>query len=386
MPLIRFLLPVLFALFFSTEGFAAAVSCSTSSDCDVYVSYSTANWADCGTQEGNDDNTAYCTLSAAEAAYEADISGWTNNADMVFHVSGSDNAILASGWSGWTTDTESRIIIQVDATDRNTTTIFSTSYPYIEISVSGANERAISIAENFAEVYGFQLKITNNGNDNCEGIRASSVSGASEIVVAYNRVWGVITGAVDCEGINIDDSEITAIVHNNIVYDFDTSGSDCIFLDEHAAGFVYSNVVYNCDRGILETDGSPIKAYNNITYGNTNNWWGNESATTGFSGSNNASTAGGDANGDCPDDLGGTCITIAEDGSDLTNVAAYDFSITDTDSQLYNVGKDLDADLGVGWQDDILGVDRDDNTPWDIGAFEFVAGAPPARNRLMFIQ
>ena len=58
----------------------------------------------------------------------------------------------------------------------------------------------------------------------------------------------------------------------------------------------------------------------------------------------------------------------------FTAIGSDDYSLSAA-SDVEDEGKDLDADLSVGWQDDIIGTDRDaQGVAWDIGAFEYEAG------------
>ena len=129
---ISFLL-VFFTALFLAHPASALVSCPGTSDCHVYVDLSAANTADCTTEDGTDDNNAFCSLAAAEAAFQADISEWTPGANMYFHLKGGDSADDPVAIGGWHTDGDNRVILQVDPEDRNTGgTTYSTSHYRIE--------------------------------------------------------------------------------------------------------------------------------------------------------------------------------------------------------------------------------------------------------------
>ena len=226
------------------------------------------------------------------------------------------------------------------------------------------NARGIAIAENFVEVYGVQIKVTSNDYDNATGIYANNIVGSGEIVLGYLRVVGNLGTNLDNEGwgICIVDTEYSAIIYNSVVYDFDLPGSRGLYLGAFDEIDLYNVVVGNSAVGFYESD-SPINCYNCAAYNNTDNWFG-----THWSGTNNAT--GPDTAG-CPATTG-SCLTLSTDNSDFTDPAGGDYTITDENSVLYNAGKDLDADLGVGWHDDLVGTDRTTDASWDIGAYEFI--------------
>ena len=109
-----YLLLIYFTTLFLAHPAYALVNCTGTSDCHVYVDLSSDNTSDCGTEDGTGDNNAFCSLAAAEAAFDADISGWTPGADMYFHLKGGDSADGRVTIYGWQTDFDNRIILQVD--------------------------------------------------------------------------------------------------------------------------------------------------------------------------------------------------------------------------------------------------------------------------------
>ncbi len=365
------LLLIYFATLFLAHPASALVNCTGTSDCHVYVDLSSANTADCGTEEGTDDNNAFCSLAAAEAAFDADISGWANGADMYFHLKGGDSADGPVAINGWHTDTDNRVILQVDPEDRNTGATYSTSHYRIEVNAAANNTRGIVIAENFVEVYGVQIQVTNNDYDNACGIYAYNSAGYGEIVLGYLRLVGAnltSSGNDDVWGMRFFNIYQSVILFNSVVYGFNLSDpgvvqSKALYLGAFNEMVIYNTVVANSNYGFFESD-SPIACYNCAAYNNTDNWYGEH-----WTGTNNATT-GPDTTG-CPA-TSGSCVTLSTDGSDFTDPDGGDYTITDENSVLYGAGIDLDADLSVGWQDDIIGTDRDTNAPWDIGAFEFI--------------
>ena len=81
---------------------------------------------------------------------------------------------------------------------------------------------------------------------------------------------------------------------------------------------------------------------------------------------------------DVPNDITITLAATATASADnFTSAAGDDFTVKDTDADIYNTGSDLSGTF----TDDIAGTTR---TTWDIGAFEYVAAA--SARRIMIIQ
>ena len=84
------------------------------------------------------------------------------------------------------------------------------------------------------------------------------------------------------------------------------------------------------------------------------------------------------ADADVPNDITITLAATATASADnFTSAAGDDFTVKDTDADIYNTGSDLSGTF----TDDIAGTTR---TTWDIGAFEYVAAA--SARRIMIIQ
>ena len=125
------------SLFWAHPASSALVNCTGTTDCHVYVDLSAA--VNCGISEGTVDRP-FCSLAAAEAAFQADITTWDPGVNMYFHLKGGDSADGPVIIGGWNTDSDNRIILQVDPEDRNTGATYSTSHYRIEVN---AGTRAI---------------------------------------------------------------------------------------------------------------------------------------------------------------------------------------------------------------------------------------------------
>jgi len=126
-------------------------------------------------------------------------------------------------------------------------------------------------------------------------------------------------------------------------------------------GFVYSNTVSGCTKGI-ETSWQDTVAKNNIAFNNTDDYLGDY--YPGETSTNNAYSEGSDPGSN------GLNIT-GNSSSDLF----VDFGIDDfhlkSGSVLIDAGADLSSDGYLNFSDDIDGDNR--SGTWDIGADEYVA-------------
>ena len=127
------------------------------------------------------------------------------------------------------------------------------------------------------------------------------------------------------------------------------------------SNYIMNCTAYNCVYGICTGSADyrtyKTQAFNNVSFGCTNDYAG---ANWDAACSNNASEDGTAPGTDI--DLSG--YTAAQIWTDATNG---DFSVKDTDSPLYDAGTDLSAYFTT----DIAGTTR---SSWDIGAFEYVSG------------
>ena len=352
----RFVITFLICYLFAAFAFPVWAA-----DDDVYVDTD----ASCVGDDGSISNP-WCTLNTAIVNEVVDVTGFGPGDNLVFHVKGTIADTTKVYVNGYTTDSDNKIIIQTTEAygddGRNTTDIYSTSFYRLEVTAASINEYCIFVREEYVEIYGLQLHIINNDYSGSKALTAELVS-TSVMKFGYLRVRGTITGTGDTStGISIGDSDITATIYNTVVYDFvnSTGNSYGIYVTTGTVN-IYNVTLHNNYLNIRNS--GTTTAYNTISYdavGAGYSWFGI------FSGDYNAQDT---TDADMP---GANSIDSISDP--FTAIGSDDYSLSAA-SDVEDEGKDLDADLSVGWQDDIIGTDRDaQGVAWDIGAFEYEAG------------
>ena len=151
-------------------------------------------------------------------------------------------------------------------------------------------------------------------------------------------------------------------IWNNVVYDWDGTGTYVSGIAPDDAGFtyyIYNNTVVDCSTGIINIVGTVV-AKNNLVYSNNNNYSGS------FDGSSTNNLSGPtqtDAPGSNPRNA--ATVTFVNPGADDFHLDASDIGATD-------YGADLDSDPNLPITDDIEGDARDVSNP-DIGADEYIS-------------
>jgi len=256
---------------------------------------------------------------------------------------------------GWTTSATNYIKVWTDPTEayRHQGKWDTTKY-----RLETVDQSAIHISEDFVKIDGLQVKVTSSSAYSVAGFTSSGIAGGSHIWISNNIIVGVLGGATYGEGINMNyydnlsDPTRTWDIWNNIIYGFNTSGSNGINGNSGGASFsvrIYNNTVYGCDGGIGGATGYILK--NNISYNNaTDYFWDPESSST-----NNLSK-----DGTAPP-YNAYYINKTVTFSDETNK---DFHLAQSDTDAKNMGADLSAEITT----DIDGSTRTGS--WDIGADE----------------
>ncbi len=235
----------------------------------------------------------------------------------------------------------------------------------------------IAIKENYTIVEW----ITFNGNKGSvsldAAVRFADIS--TNAIADFAEVRNNLIYDTDNFGIWEDKDQDDTVISNNIIYGVVGSG---IFWGTLADGATkcYNNTVYGCGKGIDNDDVSFHQTViNNLSYNNT---------TTDFEGLMAAATAS-DYNfskDDTAPEAAGNSIHGDTDGltPDFVNVGA---GVEDFHLQLTSDAIDQGFDLGTGtWSFDIDNRDRDaEGDVWDIGADEFVSGAPAVNNSQVII-
>ena len=270
-------------------------------------------------------------------------------------------------FNGWTTGISNYIKVWTDEADvyRHNGT-WSTGNKYrMEITATGVGEVALQFNEEYFRADGLQIAVTNASNDNVSAFKPQGITANNDLRLGNTIIRGVsLSGAGDnVRGIFCGDADVNLTVWNCIVYDIVNGTDDC-----HGILFTSGNVdLINCTfmdnrQNIVESTAGVCNAYNTVAFGATDageNWGGTWDA------GNNNGTEGTDAEMPQTDRVYNVATT------DFETYASDDFHLA-SGSNLKNQGATDPSGSGFGDPD----IDGDTRSTWDIGADEFVDGAP----------
>lgn len=235
--------------------------------------------------------------------------------------------------------------------------------------ITTSNADVIINQELFTRIIGLQLTIDSATTGSTRRIISSAAAAGAGATITHNI--GCYTNSNSNGGrigfVTGGDVTNNSYIVNNIIFDvidqaFEGTGGD-------DTNFMYSN--HAIDSGVgFKTGENDTTAKNNVAFGCTDAYQGTWQAGS----INNAYDEGTDP--------GSSGIDISADaGTDLfLDYNNDDFHGKDTDSSLYHIGADLDADADFNVTDDIDGDTRHATTPSG-GADDF-ENAPPAASGL----
>jgi len=294
-------------------------------------------------------NCAYKSLSIWEAARQAvltDIEECICESNGGSHTADTTVVVI----NGWTTTVDYYINIHTTTAARHDGKWNTGKYRLI--TTTGT---AITNYEDYVRIEGLQL---NSGDSH--GFYNDDIGTGGEIMISNNIVKG--NTATTVRGIFLY-AERTFKVWNNIVYDYtDANGVGIYVIKLAANASVYNNTVYNCGVGLYRHSGTFV-AKNNISYNNTDNYYGTFDASS----TNNLS---GPTQTDAPglNSRNGVTVTFVNPTG-----SPPDFHLASSDAGARNYGTDLSADANLPFSTDIDGQTRPGENVWDIGADEYVA-------------
>lgn len=305
----------------------------------------------------------YTSLSAWEAAKQADITLATGS-DEIQQAECYDFTVTESvNIDGWTTDAGQYIRVYTPQAERHAGTIAA------GFRITSSSSSAIAIAENYVRIEGLVVKAA--GDDS--GIQCNTVSGVGDVRVSHNVVVSN-TGTSSGAGIDFNNtgSSVVVRISNNIVYDFRNAtniGYGIGFLNSTATAYVYNNTIYNCRRGIV-TGSANQKLINNICDSNE--------ADYAFAAGPHASSSNNTSSDTSVSTFGTQSVTPA-----YVDEANDDFHLDAGDTVAAGNGADLSADSDLPVTDDIDGEAR---STWEIGADELTAGGGGGGSILLFVS
>ncbi len=262
--------------------------------------------------------------------------------------------------NGWTTGTSTYIKIytpvysdEVGSSQRHSGTWDDSSYRIVLSSIT----RVLSLYNSNVWIDGLQIKNTDTGDSDTLSSCINSNVAAQNLKISNSIIHGSHGGSA----IDFDNTEITAMMWNNLIY-HNTMGTWDEGIDASVKILnIHNCTIYNFNTGINQ-DAGTLLAYNNAVFGNANDFDG--TMTLDYNASD-------DKDGTNAIDISPAGFATEADAwkAAFTDYANGDFSIRDTSSVLYDSGTTI-----IAVTDDILGTVRPQGDGYDVGAFEYNFG------------
>ncbi|MCK5616969.1 hypothetical protein KAR91_84690, partial [Candidatus Pacearchaeota archaeon] len=217
----------------------------------------------------------------------------------------------------------------------------------------------LTISESYVRIDGVQVYMSSDAGVQY-GMHINAADASSDIQVSDNIIKG--TGSFTSNENRGIYGISSAKIWNNIIYDFDTSGTDNAGMSLTNADYsyyIYNNTIDNCQNGILQSSATVI-AKNNIVNGSgdTNAYVGTFAEGTDYN-----ATDGTDSIGQGSNNKISQTFTFSDFAND-------DFRLAITDTAAVDAGTDLSADSFFAFSTDINAQTRPLGDSWDIGADE----------------
>ena len=320
------------------------------------------------------DNThAYQSLNAWEAAEQTDLDT-ANNTHTVHcnRTNGGGVDQLLCTILGWTTSATDYITITAD--DFPSDGVWDGT-KYLLENNNDAQE-AMRIRTEYVRIRKMQILVTTTSGTRY-GLNISSVGSPSSFIIDSCIFKGDCTGTGLTVGVYVNDADAEIVMYNTIAYGF-VSGVNTAFYGVYTpniTSFAISNcTVYSNYVGIRTAAAAVVK--NCAVGNNVNDFYGGGSPTFTI----DYIVSDDNHSGDCANYWSAPTAGTGDWTSDFATPGS-DFTLLVTATDLIDDGL---ADL-FAEDDDIIGTARPQAGGWDIGAYEFVAAAPPGGGQFIMI-
>ena len=329
-------------------------------DWEIYRAYtSLSNW------ESQTENANITEPVENDVNPSTDLASANTIMMVACYADGADTTAVTI--NGWTTGDDNYIKIytpvsssEVGVSQRHNGTWDDSKYR-IESTSAPINIGASGVGAANVWIDGLQIylsSVTGNGNS---GILSYQTAQANHRI-SNNIIRSVTNNTYSYFGIYLYAAAASseARIWNNIIYGFDgTNASGISNSDSDYTAYVYNNTVYDCTTG-YGTSGTSI-AKNNIAFNNGDDYAGTFSSASDYNLGEDAAFSG-------DDNYVQTTQTAAQMFVDPTG-SPPDFHVLAT-SDARDAGTNLSGDANLAFTDDIDGGTR--SGTWEIGADEYV--------------
>lgn len=314
-----------------------------------------------GTGDGSSLANAYSSLNVAETARDANITAG-NAVRFLCHNTLGNADTTAVNFIGWTTDADSYIKVEAEASYRHAGVYDTSKY-----HLTSADTTILTISEDYVRFVGLQFGLTVTSGNGGSCITASGINATNDVRVS-NCIFNSVscTGTVGAQGLKIVDSDLLGSIWNCIFYNFlsISNPTDNSFIGIRiqlgSTINIWNCTINDCFLGMWRQAGT-VNVVNCLVFENANDFNGTISMTY--------CASDDDHTGDS-----GTNFVITQTGDDyaalVVDADGGDYNVTDGSSELVGTGTD---DPGGAIQDDTDIAGNARSSTWDIGAFELSA-------------
>lgn len=267
---------------------------------------------------------------------------------------------------GWTTSATNYIKVWTDPAENYRHSGLWDEGKY-RLEYNDASVSLIDIEEAYVQVEGLQLyqryggsSSYNNGGILLRNNEATGVTRVSNNIIRGNPA---ASGSYEDGVQQYNTTNNTALVYNNIIYDFKLGSSNGGITNWSDTLYAYNNTIYNCNNGIFRNWGTVV-VKNNISYANTDNYYGtfDASSTNNLSGPTQT-----DAPGSNPRNA--QVVHFADEYNNDFHLDSADTGARNQGIILYDSGDDANLNFTTDIDNEAR---RDATGTWDIGADEAI--------------